>query len=252
MIDFRIVQITDIHIGGEDEFPLGVNLRANLLSVLTDIERLNPNLLVITGDFCYKEARLDVYEWVRFHLNSLGIPFEIIGGNHDDIAMMTTGLLGEDFSNEQGEYYYSDEFGGYHTLFLDSAAGVLSSEQLYWVDQEVQRAVNRKLMIFMHHPPMLAGVPHMDNGNALRNNDDLLAILEQHHQPVEVFCGHYHVHRTVVRNNVIVHITPSLFMQIFPYVEEFAIDHYEIGYRVIDFAGSTLRHSVRYLLGNRF
>ena len=68
MIDFRIIQITDIHIGGEDEFPFGVNLRANFLNILEEVERMNPNLLVLTGDFCYKEPREDVYEWIRQHL----------------------------------------------------------------------------------------------------------------------------------------------------------------------------------------
>lgn len=252
MIDFRIIQITDLHIGGEDQFPFGVNLRANFLNILADIERMNPNLLVLTGDFCYKEAREDVYEWIRHQLERIGIPYEFIGGNHDDIAMMTSGLLNEDLSNAQSEYYFSDELVDHHILYLDSASGVMSEEQLAWIDLEVRRAAGRNLLIFIHHPPVLAGVPHMDNGYSLHNNQDLLRILEQHSSPVQVFCGHYHVDRTVVWKNVMVNITPSLFMQIFPYVEEFAIDHYEIGYRVLDFAEGTLRHTVRYLPGSRF
>src|SRR5690606_4542513 len=252
MIDFRIIQITDIHIGGEDEFPFGVNLRANFLNILEEVERMNPNLLVLTGDFCYKEPREDVYEWIRQHLENLGIPYEIIGGNHDDIAMMTSGLLNEDLSNAQSEYYFADELVDYHILYLDSASGLMSEEQLAWIDLEVRKAAGRKLLVFMHHPPLLAGVPHMDQGYSLQNNEKVLQILEQHSRPVLVFCGHYHVDRSVVWNNVVVHITPSLFMQIFPYVEEFSIDHYEIGYRVLDFAEGTLRHSVRYLPGSRF
>lgn len=252
MIDFRIVQITDIHIGAEDQFPFGVNLRTNFLNILTEVERLNPNLLVMTGDFCYKEARMDVYEWIHGHLDKLGIPFEIIGGNHDDISMMTSVLLNEDLSNDQSEYYFSDELGDYYILYLDSASGLMSPQQLQWIDQEVSRAEGRELMVFIHHPPLLAGVPHMDKGYSLENNLALLELLNRHEGPVQVFCGHYHVDRTVVWKNVIVNITPSLFMQIFPYVEEFAIDHYQIGYRVIDFADGTLRHSVRYLPGARF
>lgn len=252
MIDFRIVQITDMHIGGEDQFPFGVNLRSNFLNILAEVERLNPNLLVMTGDFCLKEPRADVYQWVRLQLDHLGIPFEILGGNHDDTAMMTLGLLHEDLSNEQSEYYYSDEVGDYYLLYLDSGSGQMSEEQLTWVKQEVQRAEDRELLVFMHYPPLLAGVPHMDTGYPLQNNMELIQLLNQHAGPVQVFCGHYHVHRTVVWKNIIVNITPSLYMQIFPYVEEFAIDHYQIGYRVIDFADGTLRHSVRYLPGSRF
>lgn len=252
MIDFRIIQISDIHIGGEDQYPFGVNLRANLLTTLTDVERMNPNLLVLTGDFCYKEPREDVYAWLRHQIDALGIPYEIIGGNHDDIGMMTTGILDEDLSNDQSEYYFADELAGRRILYLDSASGSISDEQLSWIDQEVQHAAGQDLLVFIHHPPLLAGVPHMDNTYSLQNYQDLLDILERHPAPVQVFCGHYHVDRSVVWKNVMVHITPSLFMQIFPYVEEFAIDHYQIGYRVIDFVGDTMRHSVRYLPGSRF
>ncbi len=252
MIDFRIIQITDIHIGGEDQYPFGVNLRANFLNILAEVERMNPNLLVLTGDFCYKEPREDVYAWIRHQVQALGIPYEIIGGNHDDIRMMTMGILHEDLSNEQSEYYFADELAGYHILYLDSASGTISDEQLSWITQEVERADGHDLMVFIHHPPLLAGVPHMDNGYSLLNNQDLLDILQKHTAPVQVFCGHYHVERSVVWKNVMVHITPSLFMQIFPYVEEFAVDHYQIGYRVIDFAEDTIRHSVRYLPGSRY
>lgn len=252
MIDFRIIQITDLHIGGEEEYPFGVNLLANFLNTLAEVERMNPNLLVMTGDFCYKDPRRDVYEWIRPHVDALGIPYEIIGGNHDDVPMMTTGLLREDLSNEQSEYYFADEFAGHHILYLDSASGTISSEQLSWIEQEVHRAAGQDLMIFIHHPPVLAGVPHLDRAHALQNRQDLLDILVNHTSAVQVFCGHYHVDRSVVWKNVMVHITPSLFMQIFPYAEDFAIDHYQIGYRVIDFAEDTIRHSVRYLPGNRF
>lgn len=252
MIDFRIIHVTDFHIGGEDQYPFGVNLRANFLSTLTDIERMNPNLVVMTGDFCLKEPREDVYSWIRHQVDSIGIPFEIIGGNHDNISMMTTGLLDEDLSNDQSEYYFSDELEGHNILYLDSASGTISQEQLEWIEEEVRRAAGNGLLVFIHHPPVLAGVPHMDRQYALENNQSLLEIFDQHDAPVQVFCGHYHVDRTVVWKNVMVHITPSLYIQIFPYVEEFAIDHYQIGYRVIDFAEGTLRHSVRYLPGNRF
>lgn len=252
MIDFRIIQITDLHIGGEEEYPFGVNLRTNFLNTLAEVERMNPNLLVMTGDFCYDDPREDVYDWIRHQVEALGIPYEFIGGNHDNIPMMTRGLLQENLSNEQSEYYFADEVAGYHILYLDSASGMISTEQLSWIEQEVHRAADQNLMVFIHHPPLLAGVPHMDNGHALENRQDLLDILVQHTSSVQVFCGHYHVDRNVLWKNVMVHITPSLFMQIFPYAENFAIDHYQIGYRVIDFVQDTIRHSIRYLPGSRY
>lgn len=252
MIDFRIIQMTDLHIGEEDEYPFGVNLRANLLSMLSDVERMNPNLMVFTGDLCYKEPQAEIYTWIRHQIERTGIPYEIIGGNHDNVPMMTSCFLDEDMSNDEEEYYFADEMAGQHILYLDSAKGMLSDQQLSWIEVEVQRAKKHSLMVFIHHPPLHAGVPHMDNKYGLHNYPDLLRILSLHPSTVQVFCGHYHVDRSVAWKNVMVHITPSSFMQIFPYVEEFAIDHYQIGYRVIDFSEDAIRHSVRYLPGSRF
>lgn len=250
--DFRIIQLTDLHIGDPDEYPLGVHLRNNLHQILAEVERMNPNLLIITGDFCFQGPKPEIYQWIREQIEKTGIPFEIIAGNHDDKAMMTTYLTGEDLSNAEDEYYFSDTIQNFHLLYLDSGTGLLSGHQLNWIQEELTHVREKQLIIFMHHPPLLAGVPHMDTGYALQNREDLIDILKDHHGSVQIFCGHYHVHRTISTANINVHITPSLYMQIFPYSQDFAIDHYQTGYRIIDFAGDELRHEVRYLPGNRF
>lgn len=252
MVDFRIVQLTDLHIGDEDEYPFGVNLRANLIHALSDVERMNPDLLVLTGDFCLDTPQFEYYQWIRHQLDKLGIPFEVIGGNHDDISQMTIGLIGEDLSTEEDEYYFSDVVYDYHILYLDSAKGKLSDVQLDWVRSEIVHSKGNPLLIFIHHPPVKAGVPHMDRKYPLQNGHHLMEILMDYERTVQVFTGHYHVDRCVVQNNVFIHITPSLFMQLFPYVQGFSIDHYQIGYRVIDITPQGVRHAVRYLPGNRF
>jgi len=252
MVDFRIVQLTDLHIGDEDEYPFGVNLRANLIHVMADVERMNPDLLVITGDFCLGDPKFENYLWIQQQLDRSGIPYEVIGGNHDDISQMTTGLIGEDLSTEEDEYYFSDLVHDYHILYLDSAKGRLSDVQLDWVRAEIINAKGHPLMVFIHHPPVTSGVPHMDRKYPLQNGHQLMEILRTHEGTVQVFSGHYHVDRCVVADNVVVHITPSLFMQLFPYTEGFSIDHYQVGYRVIDFTEKGVQHAVRYLPGNRF
>jgi Icc protein len=65
-----------------------------------------------------------------------------------------------------------------------------------------------------------------------------------------IFTGHYHVEKTISRNGVTAHITPSTFFQIKHDQEEFGVDHHNIGFRVIDLDTSVMMHRVEYLPGN--
>lgn len=252
MVDFRIAQITDLHIGDENEFPFGVDLRTNLISALEDIEKLDVDLLVLTGDLCLDQPQMEHYEWIRRQLQRLDIPYEVIGGNHDDISQMTLAMMEEDLSTEEGEYYFSDIIHDHAVLYLDSAKGCLSDVQLDWVRSQIDHVKQKSLIIFIHHPPVKSGVPHMDRKYPLTNGDELMNILFEYEGYIQIFTGHYHVDRCVVASNVSINITPSLFMQLSAFEEGYSIDHYRIGYRIIDLTGEEIRHTVRYLPGNRF
>ncbi|WP_236979371.1 metallophosphoesterase family protein [Membranihabitans maritimus] len=251
-VDFRIIQVTDMHTGRDTDFPLGVHLRNNIQNILEDVERINPNLIVFTGDFCLKEPDLNIYNWIKPQIENLGIPFEIISGNHDNTAMMTTALLGEDLTNEKGEYYFSDKIQERQILYLDSSSGKISPDQFQWIKGEVEKANGSELTVFIHHPPIEAGVPHMDKRYQLEEYRSLLGIFYEYENTVNIFCGHYHVDRTIISKNINIFITPSLYMQIHPFFEEFQVDHYKIGYRIIDFTSQGMITSVRYLPGSRF
>ena len=73
----------------------------------------------------------------------------------------------------------------------------------------------------MHHPPLHAGVPFMDNQHALKNREEVQSILFEHPFNVNIFTGHYHVEKMIRKKNIVVHITPSCFFQIAQESEEF-------------------------------
>jgi hypothetical protein len=101
----------------------------------------------------------------------------------------------------------------------------------------------------MHHPPALMGIPFMDNTYALEDRDEILGLLLNHPDPIQVFCGHYHGQKSLYIQHVAIHITPSLFVQINQFEQDFVIDHQRIAYRLITLEQDRLSTSVHYVPG---
>jgi Icc protein len=102
----------------------------------------------------------------------------------------------------------------------------------------------------MHHPPALMGVPHMDHRHALKDRDEVMEILNSTKTHKDIFCGHYHVQKSVFMDHISIHVTPSLFFQIDQLKDEFAVDHLNIAYNVIEISNDLMTTSVHYLPGN--
>lgn len=238
----RIVQITDLHIGLADEATFEIDVRANFLKICEKIRQLAPDYVVISGDLCYQNAHPVIYSWIKQQLDALEITYDLISGNHDDPVMLAQAFNIEHLLVD-GALYYQRQLEGFPYLFLDTTTGVISSKQLSWLANCLKKQLGR-LIIFMHHPPLLAGVPHMDHHYALENRDEVLELLLEYPGPVDVFCGHYHVDKTISTENVNVHITPSNFFQIDQYSEKFAVDHRRPGLREIEITSEYLRHTV--------
>lgn len=241
----RIVQITDLHVGHAGEDTYGVDVRANFLKIKAAIEDLQPDHLVLSGDLCYRTGQRDIYDWIRDHLNQLDIPYDLISGNHDDPVLMAEAFgIMELLKNK--ELYFSRTIHGRPFLFLDTTTGVVSETQLMWLRNQLA-ALSQPLVIFMHHPPLFADVPFMDGKHALKNQEAIQEVFFAYDNQITVFTGHYHVEKTIRKNNVVVHITPSCFFQIDQHSQEFKVDHHRIGLREIHWVDGTIMNTVKYL-----
>jgi len=238
----KIVQFTDIHIGAKGENTRNVDIRENLKSVLKSIAGEEADMVVLTGDLCFNEPRRNTYKWIKKQLNKRGIDPFVIPGNHDDSVMLAHHF---DMPLIDSEVYFKHEVNGTCILFLDTAIGKMSPAQWAWLENHVHSA--HKLVIFMHHPPVHANVPFMDGTHAFEEQEKFQELLAQRQDTVEIFCGHYHVDKSISLRNLHVHITPSCFFQIRDDIKDFGVDHYRIGYRVIEMSNELISHSVRYL-----
>ena len=228
----KIVQLTDLHIPSEGEDTHGVDVLQNFQDIINTVRELSPDLVVVSGDVCLQKGDAAIYQWVRSHLDFLRIPYTAIGGNHDDPVLLANAFqIGHLLKGN--ELYYARELNGQPVFFLETSYGFVSENQLAWLHEELS-VLEKDAVIFMHHPPLSGGVPFMDNNHALRNMDEVQAILFNFPHHLTIFCGHYHVDKTICKKNLTVHITPSTYFQIDGKAEGFKVDHYRIVCRDIN------------------
>ncbi|KAA3622896.1 MAG: hypothetical protein DWQ02_25445 [Bacteroidetes bacterium] len=243
-MDMKLIQLTDLHLGREGEDTRGIDVRANFLKALELVEDLQPDALVISGDICYKAPELPIYEWMAGQMEQITVPWEVIPGNHDDIELMRQVFDVEKDIKPDG-LYFTREVKGENIIFLDTGPATMQLTQLQWLKNQLQN--NQKdLIIFMHHPPILCGVPYMDNKHAFKSREEIKQVLLGHNHNLTIFTGHYHVERTVRFKNLEINITPSTYFQISQETVEFSVDHKKPGFRIIEKAGESLSHHVVY------
>ena len=241
----KLAYFTDLHVGLAGEETRGVDVRGNLLKICAAVRQENPDAVVIGGDLCYKAPDAQIYQWVKSTLSELRKPLFITPGNHDDARMLAE-VFDPAWATPSGEIYSAQQWNGYLVLFLDSAVAAMTAEQYQWIESELSRA-SGPVLIFMHHPPFMCAVPYMDENHAFREMDKLQALLLNYPGRIYLFCGHYHVEKTLSLSNVQLAITPSCFFQIDQHQQEFAVDHYQIAYRIIELQPDRILTRLHYL-----
>jgi len=73
--------------------------------------------------------------------------------------------------------------------------GALGPERLGWLEAELEAAGDRPVVVAMHHPPLLTGIPVLDDiGLPAADRAALGELLARHGHVLRVVAGH--VHRT--------------------------------------------------------
>lgn len=245
-----IAQITDIHIAEEGKMPNGMNVRDNFLKVLKEVQKAEVDYMVVSGDLCSDIGVIEIYQWVKKQLDATAIPYFILSGNHDNPAMIAE-VFGLQSILQNGELYFKEKIEGIGQLvFLDSTAGTVSNQQLTFLTDSCKDETEPQLL-FVHHPPTLANVAHMDKNYALQNIAEVQTALQNcNSKPQAIFCGHYHCGRSIdlPHLNTTVHITPSsAFFQLNPDAPHFEIGSYQSAWRKIVWDGKNVKSNIRYI-----
>jgi 3',5'-cyclic AMP phosphodiesterase CpdA len=200
-----IAQISDLHIKPVGVRAYGrVDTAAALARCIKELNRFvpRPNLVVISGDLVDAPSK-QAYDHLVALLSPLEIPFAAVPGNHDDRDLMRAALPGS-YTRPSGAMHSLRAIGDVDVALLDSTVpgrdyGTLDVESLAWLESFLSASPSRPALLFMHHPPFVTGIGHMDAQN-LRNAGDLAAILRRHPRVRLVAAGH--VHRATLTNFV--------------------------------------------------
>jgi 3',5'-cyclic AMP phosphodiesterase CpdA len=200
-----IAQISDLHIK-----PIGlrayqqVDTAAALARCIKDLNRFlpRPDLVVISGDLVDAPSK-QAYEHLVALLSPLEIPLAAVPGNHDDRDLMRAALP-DGYARPSGALHSLRTIGDVDVVLVDSTTpgrnyGTLDGESLAWLEGILAASPGRPALVFMHHPPFITGITHMDVQN-LRNAGDLAAIVRRHPRVRLVAAGH--VHRATLTNFV--------------------------------------------------
>ena len=127
--DFRILQLTDIHIGDKDNAPLHYEFMD-----LT-IKDANPDLIVVTGDvFTYasRHTAKEFFAWLDGH----NVPWTLTWGNHDEQSYFSIDWV----TNVLNKY-------GSHCLFKDLQDDKVQGNSNFAINLKVGPTIFEQLII---------------------------------------------------------------------------------------------------------
>lgn len=229
----RIIQLTDLHITAEGEHTKnGIDTVERAALLFKTLRKENHDLLVLSGDLCYSLGNEATYRWLKEQLQDWKVPVQLIGGNHDDLSVMNKVFA--DFPHYSNKEAFTFSLHGKEILFLETGNGLVSEQQLEFLKNALSKTQN-PILLFMHHPPFLGNVQFMDKRHALKNTEQMEAFFAQYpEKEFIVFCGHYHIEKSIRKKNVTLYITPSPFFNLNPDYDEFQQENTLIPYRIID------------------
>jgi 3',5'-cyclic-AMP phosphodiesterase len=194
----RIAQISDLHIKSPDVLAYGrVDTAKALERCVRALNEFNPrpDLVVISGDLVDTPTAQE-YEHLKQLLAPLKLAFVGIPGNHDSRELMRAAFPLAEYAFPTGPLNQVVKAGPLDLILLDSSVpakphGNLDASTLRWLEATLAAAPDRPALLFLHHPPFISGIWHMDRQN-LGNSSELAAVVRRHPRLRLVATGHIH------------------------------------------------------------
>lgn len=129
--DFKILQLSDIHMGFEDD----LNLHFSFMDL--SIKEANPNMIVVTGDL-FTFANYDVAKKLFDFFDSYDIPWSVVFGNHDEQVYFSPSTMNDLLMNKAKNAkfidYIDDDIYGNSNYCINLKQGDKTKYQLYMID----------------------------------------------------------------------------------------------------------------------
>ena len=216
-----IVQISDTHIAAPGKKAFGIVPTAeNLAQSIEHINQLNPSpdLVLITGDLVNYGSGEETRRAFEL-LEKLRFPYFIVPGNHDSREALWQSFGTRAIPSRFHEFFnYVIEGYEIRLIALDSTApgepgGHICHQRAHWLDQQLERARDHPVIIFMHHPPLKCSVLETDE-DGFRGADELGRVIEKYSNIERILCGHIHLSTHASWHGATVSTAPSMGLQL--------------------------------------
>ena len=194
----KLIWMSDLHFAAEGSI-MGIEPCARLRAAvdLINTQYGDAEKCVISGDMVNRGTARD-YRAVRVELDRLAMPYVPMVGNHDSRTEFSAALEVALDSNGFAQSAFS--VSGVWILCLDTLTpgedyGSYCTTRLAWLSAQLALHPNAPTFVFMHHPPLILGLPMQDQDRLLEA-DGLLDVLSAAPQVKHLFIGH--VHRPIV------------------------------------------------------
>ena len=226
-----LVQLSDSHLFAEEDGKLlGMDTCDSLQRVIALVEQEQPriDLVLATGDLS-QDGSLASYQRFRQLTDSLAPQVRWFPGNHDEPAAMQAACAGTALLDSVLD------IGQWRIILLDSSIvgavpGYFAEEQLSLLDQALDSAGARHVLVSFHHHPVSIGCRWMEP-IGIRNPQALFARLAGRSQVKALLWGHVHQEFDQQLHGMRLLASPSTCVQFAPGSEDFQVDHEAPGYR---------------------
>jgi 3',5'-cyclic-AMP phosphodiesterase len=194
----RIAQISDLHIKPPGSLAYGrVDTAKALERCVASLNALQPapDFVVISGDLA-DTPTVEEYQYLSRLLAPLDLPLAGIPGNHDGRDLMRMAFPNAAYAFSSGPLDQKIELAELDLVLLDSSVpgkphGMLDAATLQWLEATLASSAERPALLFLHHPPFITGIWHMDRQN-LHNSGELAPIIRRHPRVQLIAAGHVH------------------------------------------------------------
>jgi len=227
----KLVQLTDCHLGQDDQFVLaGINTAESLKAVMSRLhgELADCDLLAVTGDIA-ADGEVGAYRLFEQMLPTIP-PLAWLPGNHDNFDVMQQ-VMRQPFQRVV-------QLGRWVAIFLVSAvpgqvAGKLAASELALLEKLLAEYRNHHVVLFVHHPPTPVDCRWLDK-QRIANHSSLHRLLQQSDNIRGVFSGHVHQNYVSDWGGAPVYSAPSTCFQFASASDDFELCRQPPGYRWIN------------------
>jgi 3',5'-cyclic AMP phosphodiesterase CpdA len=214
----KLAHISDLHIlpPGRETAANGLTSQGVATAIADDLIAISEglDLVVVSGDLT-DEADAESFAIFERIFSRIALPVVVVPGNHDGPSGMreylrtSPVLAGWDISNRV------IEIGGTRILGLDTCIdnltqGALDAEAIALTEEELARTCDSRLIVVMHHPPLILGLETFDGFCRIARGDDLLGILGAADRDILVLSGHVHRPYTARAGNLSCFVAGSM------------------------------------------